>query len=80
MDSDSWHQAQFDLSAVTKPISHRERGLGSHALQAVLTDKQELVDLNLFISLCFIRVKVNKENVLLFVEFTFVHTHRHTHT
>ena len=27
LDSDSWHQAQFDLSAVTKPISQRKRDL-----------------------------------------------------
>ena len=27
LDSDSWHKAQFDLSAVTKPVSQRERDL-----------------------------------------------------
>ena len=52
VDSDSWHQAQFDLSAVAKPISQRERDL-SHVpfSQFLRVGKRELIWF--FISWCF---------------------------
>lgn len=48
LDSDSWHHAQFDLSAVTKRISQREKDLSCVPFRQFLKSGKEEIDLTLF--------------------------------
>lgn len=70
LDSDSWHQAQFDLSAVTKPISQRIRDFSSVPFRQVLrVGRRKLIWL---FSPCYFSEKGGLQNIFVpfFLEFT----------